>query len=80
MTPSEIARAYAALYGPSIESMRAALPDLADGLHAQLNDFFMRPTPEEALSIAVNLSGAQRLVMRMHERLSAECEVTHGDA
>lgn len=45
------------------------LPDVAEGLHAQLVEFSVRPTPDGAERLALNLSGARETVLRIREAL-----------
>lgn len=63
---------YLAAYAPTAESLRRGIPDMADGLHAQLMELFARPCPDAAERLAANLSGAARAVLRYRERLAAE--------
>lgn len=72
MNGHDAARALSALYGPSAEDLRRALPELADGLSAQLVELHKRPTPERAEMVARNLEGVRQHVMRYRERLVVE--------
>ncbi len=74
MTPSETIAAYRSLYAPSAEELRATLPDLAEGLSAQLVELYKRPCAAAAERLAANFSGAHRTVMLFRERLVAEGE------
>lgn len=69
MTGQQAAAAYASLYGPSVTSLLASLPDMADGLHAQLNELHELPSVDAAEALAANLSGAQRAVLRLAQAL-----------
>ena len=64
--------AYASLYNPSAEELRLSMLDLSEGLQAQLAELHARPTPDAAERLAVNLSGANRLVLRFREALTRE--------
>jgi len=72
MSPENTVAAYAALYGPSTESMRQSLPEIGEGLAAQLAELHKRPSPDAAEQLARNLDGARVAVMRYRERLVAE--------
>lgn len=72
MSPQQAATVYAALYGPSADDLRSGLPDIGDGLQAQLHELFRDPTPEAAERVAINLAGAQRAVQRFREALLRE--------
>lgn len=58
--------------GADAEAIRRALPELGEGLAAQLVDLSRAPTPERCERAAINLQGAAREVMRLRERLQAE--------
>ena len=58
--------------------MRDQLPDLADGLHAQLCELHKRPCADKAERLAINLEGAKRVVMEFRSRLVTEGE-GHGE-
>lgn len=64
--------ALAALYQPSAESLRIGLPDIAEGLNAQLYELYARPCPDAADRLAANLAGASRAVLRFREALERE--------
>ena len=66
------AAAYAALYAPTAESIRTALPDVADGLHAQLCELSVRPTVDGCDRLAANLGGAQTAIRKLREALIRE--------
>ena len=72
MSPGNTVAAYAALYGPSTESMRLALPEIGEGLGAQFAELHTRPTADAAEQLARNLDGARVAVMRYRARLVAE--------
>ena len=72
MTGTPSMPAYADPSGPSAESMRLALPELADGLHGQFLELHKRPSADAAETLARNLDGARLAVMRFRERLIAE--------
>lgn len=65
-------RRYAQLYGPTPETQRRGLLEIAEGLHAQLCTLHACPTVEGATSVAANLAGAQRAVLRYAEALREE--------
>jgi hypothetical protein len=62
------ARLYAASYAPSVEQLTQGLADLGDGMAGQFAEL------ERAESIAYNLDGARRHVLKLRERLIAEGE------
>jgi len=64
----------APVYTPNAEDLRRQFPDLADGIHAQLSDLWVRPRPDAAETLASNLDGARRLILAYRERLLAEGE------
>lgn len=64
--------AQAALYGPSAASLARQMAELGEGLHAQLADLAKDPTPVRAELMAINLEGARRTVLRLHEALRRE--------
>lgn len=66
------AEGYAALYAPTAEELRRSLPEIGDGLQAQLHNLYARPSAADAERVAANLDGARRAVMRLRERLIAE--------
>lgn len=74
MNPVEL---YAALYRPSSASQAAALAQAGEDLRTQLEDLGRDPTPERAESVAANLAGTQRAVLRLRETVLAE-EAAHG--
>lgn len=63
---------YAALYGPSVEELRRSLPEIGDGLQAQLHELYARPNPTAADQLAANLDGARRAVLRLAEAIRRE--------
>lgn len=71
MTPGEAQTAYASLYAPSAESLRLSLPEIGEGLAAQLVELHKRPSAAAAEQVAANLDGARRAVLRYRERLLA---------
>ena len=72
MTGNEAAARYVASYQPSAESLRSSLPDMADGLHAQLYELHARPCADAAERLAANLAGASRAVLRLREAFIRE--------
>ena len=72
MSPAHAQAAYAALYNPSAESLRTSLPEIGEGLAAQLVELHKRPCVAAAEQVAANLDGARRAVLRYRERLIAE--------
>ena len=57
---------------PDSDAIRRGLPEFADGIHAQLIKLIARPTADGAESLACNLDGARRAVLRLRERLLVE--------
>lgn len=45
------------------------LPDVAEGLHAQLVEFSVRPTADGAERLALNLDGCRQTVLRIREAM-----------
>ena len=72
MSPADHVAAQAALYGLSAAEQANAMPDLGEGLMAQLVTLSMDPTPSRCEHMAANLEGARRAVLRLRERLIAE--------
>lgn len=64
----------ASSYRPTAEDLRRTLPDIGDGLQAQLQELYARPDPDRAECLARNLDGARLAVLRFRERLIAEGE------
>lgn len=64
----------APVYTPSAEDLRRQLPDLAEGLSAQLAELYARPRADAAERLASNLDGARRLALALRERLMVEGE------
>lgn len=60
-----------ALYRPSAEAQAAALPDMGDGLAAQLAHLARDPNPAACEVMAANLEGARQAVLRLREALMA---------
>lgn len=58
--------------GPSAEQQAAALPDVGDGLSAQLDALSRDPTPSGCEILAANLDGARRAILRLRASLLAE--------
>src|SRR3546814_12069809 len=56
---------------PSAEQQAAALPDLGQGLSGQLESLRAAPTPCACDTLAANLAGARRAVLRPGEALMA---------
>lgn len=68
----DAARLCAPAYTPNAEDLRRSLPEVADGLSAQLHDLYARPSADAAERVAANLDGARRAVLRLRERVIAE--------
>ena len=62
------------VYVPMLEDLRRQLPDLAEGLSAQLGELYARPRADAAERLAANLDGARRLMLTLRERLLEEGE------
>lgn len=70
MTDTEAAIAVMArLYGPDAETQRRGLPEISDGLSTQLHELYARPSVVAAETLAANLEGARRAVLRYAETL-----------
>lgn len=69
-----------ALYCPSVGELAGCIPNIGDGLQAQLDALHAHPTIEGCEQVASNLDGARRHVLRLRERLLADDEGTknHG--
>jgi len=63
---------YAALYAPTADELRRTLPDVGDGLSAQLHELSARPTADGCDRLAINLAGAQSAVRKLREALIRE--------
>jgi hypothetical protein len=63
---------YAALYGPSVEELRVSLPEIGDGLQAQLHELYSYPDPTAADQLAANLDSARRALLRLAEATRRE--------
>lgn len=61
-----------ALYRATAEAQAAALPDIGDGLAAQMARLAMDPTPSACEVMAANLEGARQAVLRLRESLMSE--------
>lgn len=73
MNRANAAAAYARLYAPTVAELRQSLPGMAEGLHAQLMAlYYAHPTAHDCDSVAANLSGAARAVLRLGEALHRE--------
>ena len=78
MSPAdELQAVRAALYGPSSATLAKALPDIGEGLSAQLVNLSRDPTPVRCELLAMNLEGARRSVLQLREVLKRE-ERGHG--
>lgn len=53
------------------ETIRRTLPDVGEGLAAQLAELSRAPTPERCERVAIDLQGAFAAVLRFRERLLA---------
>lgn len=60
------------LYGPTTEQQATTLPDIGNGLSAQLESLSRDPTPWACEVMAANLEGARRAVLRLRESLMRE--------
>lgn len=58
-----------ALYKPSPALPRDDLQDLAEGLHAQLTNLTLDPSPARCETVAANLDGARRAILRLRAQL-----------
>lgn len=61
-----------ALYRPTTVIPHADLHDLADGIQAQLVALSDDPTPERCETVAANLEGARKAVLKPREIVMAE--------
>lgn len=74
MTSSQI-KAMCTLCGkaaPTFEELRRTLPDLGDGLHAQLQALHDTPSESACEQLAANLDGARRFVLRLADAMHKE--------
>lgn len=64
----------AALYGdaPPAAAQASTMPEIGSALDLQLTQLSMDPTPERCESVAANLDGARRAVLRLREALIRE--------
>ena len=69
---ADAAARYAATHTPDPEALRRGLPDMADGLFAQLHTLHEHPSPDAAERLAANLAGASRAVLRYREAMLRE--------
>lgn len=60
---------YSAFYGLSCEAQAKALPDMGDGLAAQLVNLSRDPSPWACEVMAANLAGARLAVLHLREAL-----------
>ena len=60
--------------GPSAAQQASMLPDLGEGLSAQLAQLARDPEPWRCEQMAVNLEGARMAVLRLREKLMADAE------
>lgn len=72
MSEQRTQAAQAAMYGPSADAQAKGLPDIGEGLHAQMVDLSRDPTPDRCERAAANLDGARRAVLRLREALMLE--------
>ena len=72
MTGSDAARIYESQYAPSVEDLRHGLPEMGDGLQAQLVALYEHPNAVDAERVAANLAGAQRAVLKFREAMLRE--------
>lgn len=69
MTGALAASAYTSLHGTSVASLLKFLSDMAAGLHAQLRKVYPMPSVVAAETLAANVSGAHRAVLRLAQAL-----------
>ena len=69
---SAAAAAYARLYAPTIADQARSIAEISTGVSGQLDELSVRPTPELAETVAINLDGAARAVRRLRESLLRE--------
>lgn len=58
----------------SVERQAAGMPEIGDGLNAQLVDLWRDPTPQRCEAVAANLGGARMAVLRLREALLLESD------
>lgn len=74
MTGQEAARAYESLYAPTLSELLRGLPEMADGLQAQLVALYDHPNVVDAELVAANLAGAQRACLKLREVMHRQGE------
>lgn len=75
MTPAELA-ARRGLYLTRSEDLLEPLPEVGESLAAQLVELHVRPTPDRAERLAIELEGIRRQILRIREVL--QCEAAGG--
>lgn len=74
MNGAKAAAIYAALYAPTVRELTAPLSEVGSRLEARLNELAMRPTPDGAEILALQLEGVRRSVLKLREALIREAE------
>lgn len=62
---------FAGLYSAQVSTLANSLPDIGDGLAAQLAALQRDPTAHGCERLAANLEGARQTVLRLREALMA---------
>jgi hypothetical protein len=60
------------MYGPTFDDLRRTLPDIGDGLQAQIQDLYFHPSAGAAEHLAANLARAQRICLQLAEVIRRE--------
>ena len=63
------AAVYASLYAPSSRELTKPLPEIGNRIQGQLLELAMRPTPDGAEVLALQLEGVRRHVLKLRETL-----------
>ncbi len=71
---AQAAALYAALYSPSSQELKRPLVEVGNRLQGQLHELAMRPTPDGAEMLALQLEGVRRSVLKLREALIREAE------
>ena len=72
MASHQTVTAYSALYGPSAAALANTMTDMGEDLSAQCQALHRDSTVEACESLAANLDGARRAVLRLKESLVRE--------
>ncbi|WP_111266317.1 hypothetical protein [Marilutibacter maris] len=64
--------ASAVLHGQTTADILDTLPDMADGLQAQLIELYKRPSADRCDHMAANLAGAQVTIRKLREAIQRE--------